>query len=63
MIWLVEARKPGGEYLGLAISWAFESLQAAQWWIDNRADKSMGWLYHPAQFPLYDLKTIQEFTA
>lgn len=62
MIWLVHTyHKTERRYLGLAVPWGFKSRDAAQWWIEHRADKA--WRYESEQIPVYSLKDVQSFTA
>lgn len=62
MVWIVETYRDA-QYVGMAISWAFKSKDAAEWWIANRADKSLGFRYYASQLPVYSLEDIQSFTA
>ncbi len=63
MIWIVHAYS-GTRYLNVAVPWGFKSREAAQWWVDNRADHSYPeQRYALEQIPLYSLEDIQSFTA
>ena len=58
MIWDI-AIYSGNQYIGIAPV-KFDSQAAAQWWIDNEADKSLNWRYVAAPIAVYTLTECQE---
>lgn len=61
MVYIVHTHSKTGAYLGIAIDWAFQSREAAQWWVDHKADQELGWQYKINAMPLYDLATVKQF--
>lgn len=62
VVWLVHTYR-NGQYLGLAVTWAFASKEAADFWIENRADHTSNWRYVPEMMPGYNLDQVKSFTA
>jgi hypothetical protein len=50
----------GSKYLGRACELAFETKEAAQWWIDNEADQSPNWRYVPLMLSVYSLEQCKD---